>query len=243
MQNSLYVEKTNQNMELDPKVDISLDKNKSEFTNMVENVLDKGANYIIKGMPINDHIKDVLLDVKEAFKTKDFKEILKTAVGSSIREGLEILALPKEILNDLEKFKEVALKGGLKEGISAGIEIISKRFLGKNVYDVYIKDFFNKTKEFIRSNDFLSKLQTNVDRSLSKIEGYKQICKEWYKAYDEFDLEKLNTIASDLNNKKSKIRFDLECVNQNNVIQNMTRLINNKKDKLTELQMQICNSI
>ncbi|MDO4282158.1 MAG: hypothetical protein Q4D02_00845 [Clostridia bacterium] len=235
--------KVDKNLDLDSKIDLDLVKNRNEFANIVENVIDKGANYVIRGMPINNHIKDILIDVKDSLKTKDVKEILKTAVNSSIREGLEVLSLPKEILKDISKIKDIAVSGGLREGINASIEIISKKYLGENVYSVYIKDFFDKVKDFIMSNEFLNKINAGLTKCVKKIDDFKNACNEWYQAYDKFDLESINHIANVLNKKKSNINFDSECMNQNNVIQNMTQLINNKKDKLSELQMQICSSI
>ncbi len=237
------LKKVDKNLDIDEGVDINLVKNRNEFTSVVENIVDKGANYVIRGMPINNHIKDILIDVKNSFKTKDFKEILKTAVNSSIREGLEVLSLPKTIIKDISKIKDIAINGGLSQGISAGLDIISKKFLGNSAYGVYIKDFFDKTKDFINSNEFIQKLTNGMKKCINKITDFKNTCKEWYKAYDKFDLNDINTIANVLNKKKNKVSFDNECQNQNNVIQNMTELINNKKDKLSKLQMQICNFI
>lgn len=246
MQNVIELGKINdfnKDLDLDYKRDLDLIKNRNEFTSIVEKVLDKGANYVIRGMPINNHIKDILIDVKDSFKTMDFKQILKTAVNSSIREGLEVLSLPKNVLKDISKIKDVAVNGGLTEGICAGVEIISKSYLGKNVYDEYIKDFFDKTKDFIKSNEFLNKISAGMKKCVEKINNFKNTCKEWFEAYDKFDLDSINQIANNLNKSKNKVSFDTDCISQNNVIQNMTKLINNKKDKLSELQMQICNSL
>lgn len=246
MNNSIelnVLNKMNRNLDLNQDLDIDLVKTRDEFSNVVGNVINKGANYIIRGMPINNHLKDILIDVKDAFKTKDFKEILKTAVNSSIREGLEVLSLPKNVLKDIAQIKNIAVNGGLAEGLCAGIEIISKRYFGKNVYDLYIKDFFDKTKIFVKSKDFINKLDTGIKKVLGNIDNFKENCKKWYSAYDKFDLSLINEIADSLNKNKNKISFDTECLSQNNIIQNMTELINNKKDKLSSLQMQICNNI
>ena len=109
---------------------------------------------------------------------------------------------------------------------------LSKKFLDKNVYDVYIKDFFDKTRDFIKSNEFLNKINIRMNKCIEKINNFKEVCKEWYNAYDKFDLESINNIANTLNKKRNNVSFNAECINQNNVIQNMTRLINNKKDKI-----------
>lgn len=246
MVNTLRVgdlKKLYKNINLDEKLDLDLIKNRDEFSNIVEKIINKGANYVIRGMPINNHIKDILIDVKDSFKTKDFKEMVKTAVNSSIREGLEILSVPKNVLNDISRIKDIAVNGGLREGLCAGIDIISKKYIGKDVYNEYIKYFFESVKGFVKSNEFLNKISNGINNSIGKIENFKDICKKWYSAYDKFDIDEINNIANNLDKKKKSISFNKDCLEQNNVIQNMTELINNKRDKLSELQMQICKNL
>lgn len=246
MENIISLENINKianNIDIDHKVDIDLVKNRNEFTNVVQNVIDKGANYVIRGMPINNHIKNILIDVKESLKSKDFKEIVKTAVNSSIREGLDILSLPKNVIRDINRIKDISLQGGLTNGLTAGIDIISKKYLGVNLYSDYIKDFFSKIREFILSNEFIKKIGRGIEKCVKKIQDFKSICSEWYQAYDKFDLKSINTIASYLNHHKKKVNFNDECLEKNEVIQNMTKLINHKKDKLSDMQMQICSQL
>lgn len=246
MENIISLEKINKvanNIDIDHKVDIDLVKNRNEFTNVVQNVIDKGANYVIRGMPINNHIKNILIDVKDSLKSKDFKEIVKTAVNSSIREGLDILSLPKNVIRDINKIKDISLQGGLTNGLTAGIDIISKKYLGVNLYSDYIKDFFSKIREFILSNEFIKKIGRGIEKCVKKIQDFKSICSEWYQAYDKFDLKSINTIASYLNHQKKKVNFNDECLEKNEVIQNMTKLINHKKDKLSDMQLQICSQL
>ena len=57
-----------------------IEKNKEEVINIISNILDKGSNYVIKSMPINSHIKEILIDVKKVIKDKEFSQILKVAV-------------------------------------------------------------------------------------------------------------------------------------------------------------------
>lgn len=98
-------------IKVDKELEIQINKNKNGFQNLVEGIIDKGADYAIKSFPINDHVKDILIDVKNSFKSKDFKEILKTAINSSIREGIEIINMPINVLKDINKVKESAFRG------------------------------------------------------------------------------------------------------------------------------------
>ena len=112
-------------------IDITKDKNILEvqninvFSNILSNLIDKGTNYIIKSLPVNSSTKDILIDVKDAFKTKNFKNIVSTAVKSSIREGLELLSIPKNVIQDINNIKNIATAGGLSCALSAGIDIVT----------------------------------------------------------------------------------------------------------------------
>lgn len=224
--------------ELNKDVEIQIENVKSEFTNIIKNVVDRGANYVIKAMPINEHVKDVLIDVKNSFKTKGFKNIIKTAVNSSIREGLEVLNLPKNVLGDINKVKDVAIKGGLTDAVCAGVEIVLKKNL--NIDTEVIKDFIDKIKGFINNKAFINKIDQGIKKCYSRINKFESICNEWYKAYNEFDLEKINNIASKLNSLVRNVKFDKDSVKSNNIIQNLTEFINNKKEKLTNMQYKSC---
>ena len=117
------------------------ERNRNEYSNTVAKVVDNSIGYIIKALPVNENIKQIALDVKDAFKTGDFKEIVKTAVKSSIKEGLEILNLPKNVISDITKISKIAFSGGLSSALSAGIDIISKKYLSSKDHVLIIDDF------------------------------------------------------------------------------------------------------
>ena len=194
-------------------------------------------------MPVNNNIKEILYDVEESFKTHDFKEVVKTAINSTIREGLEMLSVPKDILKDLNKMKEVAVEGGLAKAISAGAEIILNRSLKKNIYGDEIKDFIIKLKAFINNKGFIDKLDQGINKSLKRVDKFKDLCAKWFEAYDTFNVDDMNIIAGRLKQNVKKIEFNKESINSNNLIQNVTKLINNKKEKLSPIEMKACSLI
>ena len=53
----------------------------------------------------------------------------------------------------------------------------------------------------------------------------------------------MNNLAKALNRERNKVANDIECVKEINIIQNMMKLVNNKKDKLSNMQLQICNNL
>ena len=130
--------KLDRNNSLDECLTFQEKRNRNEFSSLVTKVVDNSIGYIIKSLPINDSVKQVALDVKEAFKTGDFKNIVKTAVKSSIREGLEILKLPKNVISDISQISRVAFNGGLSSALAAGIDIISNKYLKNNIFSSII---------------------------------------------------------------------------------------------------------
>lgn len=225
------------------KEDLEVEKNKEELMNIILNIIDKGANYVIKGMPVNEHIKEVLIDVKKVLKQGDFLKILNTALTSSIKEGLEIAGVPEKNISEINKMVEAAFKGGLSNCINIGIDIVSTTKKYGNIFYNYIDDFFGDLKSFISSTEFKKKIDLNVEKCMNKVDDFKELCNDWYDAYDNFDLRQIKEIANKLNKLKYKVNFNNDCMNENNIIQNITELVNVRKQKLTKTQYDICSSL
>ena len=50
------------------------------FKDCVLKAVENAAGYVIKSMPVTDHVKDVLLDVKNSFRSKEITELLNSVV-------------------------------------------------------------------------------------------------------------------------------------------------------------------
>lgn len=224
-------------------LDLDIRQNGEDFFKIVKNVVKRGMDYQIRGLDINDTTREGLDRIKEIFKGAEFKNILKTAIGASVKQGLEITNSKEGILKNLNKFKDISLKGGLNYLISAGIDIVVNKFLKGNIFAPVIKKVLDSIKNFLHSNSFVQKIDKGIKDIFTKTENFKNNCKEWYEAYENFNIDKINEIASNLNKMKNNILKDRDCIKENSIIQNMTELINNKKDKLTNMQFQICSEI
>lgn len=231
------------NIDIDRKVDFQEYRNRGEYTNIINKVIDNGVGYIIKALPIKDNIKDILIDVKNAFKTKDFKEILKTAVNSTLREGLEILNLPKTIVTDISNISKVAFTGGLSSAICSGIDIVKNRYLKNNIFSPILDKAIVDLKKYVFSNDFKEKVNIGVEKLLFKSKEFDQKCNQWYDLYEKFDIVGMNKICNEIKKIQPHVVNEKECLTQSNIINNMTELVNTKQSKLSPVQMQICNSI
>lgn len=231
------------NKDIDEKLSFQEERNRNEYSNTVAKVVDNSIGYIIKALPVNENIKQIALDVKDAFKTGDFKEIVKTAVKSSIKEGLEILNLPKNVISDISKISKIAFSGGLSSALSAGIDIISKKYLKNNIFSSVLFKITNEMKNYVFSKDFKIKIDNNINKLLEKNNKFNDLCQKWYESYEKFDLFNMNSLCKSIKNMQKHIVNDKDCKIQSDIIENMTNLINTKNSKLSPIQMQICNNI
>ena len=231
------------NKDIDEKLSFQEERNRNEYSNTVAKVVDNSIGYIIKALPVNENIKQIALDVKDAFKTGDFKEIVKTAVKSSIKEGLEILNLPKNVISDITKISKISFIWGLSSALSAGIDIISKKYLKNNIFSSVLFKITNEMKNYVFSKDFKIKIDNNINKLLEKNNKFNDLCQKWYESYEKFDLFNMNSLCKSIKNMQKHIVNDKDCKIQSDIIENMTNLINTKNSKLSPIQMQICNNI
>lgn len=231
--------------EIGKNVELNLNKfesNRQEvFVNIVGKAVDKGAEYVIKELPVPDSVKDILQDVRESIKTKDVKNVLNTAVKSTIREGLEILGLSQKQIKTLSDLKDISSKGGLVNSIKNVIELVGNNFLKNNIVGDYVYDFFDNLKKFIQSNSFMEKINQLIQKVKDKKDDFLKKVDEWYKCYSEGDVDRLTELASNINRKNDIISIDEECSKENNIVQNVTAMLNNKNEKLTNAQLQLCS--
>lgn len=219
-----------------------IEKNKKEIIQIIENTIDKGANYIIKSMPVNKHIKEILISVKQALKESDFSNVIKVALISSINEAKGSLKLNND-LNNIEDMVDLAFDGGITSSLKIGIDMIENTKKYGNLFYNYIEDFFLNLKGFIVSKEFKSKVYLGVSKCLNKVDNFKKVCSDWYSAYDSFNIDSIKEIATKLNKMKGKVSFDTNCMNENSIIQNVTELVSRNKKKLTSTQFAICAEV
>lgn len=240
----LQLEKyTNKKVGVNKELELSLMNNKENFDNIVIDILKKGISYGAKALDISKDSEGLIDSIKEIVGSKDLKEIVKSSVNVSLSQALENKKGDMSILKNLNDFKDMTLKGGLRFLLSAGVEILFNKVTKLNLFKPIIQSLVKNVKNFIMSSSFMQKLNNGVKKILGKVTSFKETCEKWYKAYDEFNISSINDIARELELKKETVLNDTDCLKENSVIQNMTKLINAKKDKLSQLQLQICNEL
>ena len=212
----------------------------NDFVTATEKAIDGAAKYIIKAMPVPDAVKDVLIDIKDSLKTRNLKDILNTAVKSTVREGLEMLGVSEKTLESLQEIKEAATKGGLVTAVKNGLQIVANNFLKNNIVGDYVYTFFGKLEAYVMNRDFMKKIEQIITKLEKKKEEFSKNCEEWYKAYRKLDISKMNEISEKLNeNTYITSRYE-ECLKENKLIQNMTAMVNSTKQALSYNQQNLC---
>jgi hypothetical protein len=147
------------------------------------------------------------------------------------------------ITKDINKIKDAAFKGGLRQALVAGIDIISNKYLKGNILGDTISKFMEDTKDFINSKRFTIKIDEDIRKVAMKQEKFKVLCSQWYKAYDKMDLTSLNDIAKEISLKQKTSVMSNDVMKAAKIILNMTEFVNNKKDKLSLTQLDVCKSL
>lgn len=132
---------------------------------------------------------------------------------------------------------------GLTSAINVGLDILYKNNFKNNIFSNYIEKFFKDIKSFVSSKTFTEKVEKGFLKLGEKVNNFKDLCEKWYDAYDKFNINEINNVAKQLSSKERGINNNLECIKQNQIIQNMTDLVNSKNSKLSPVQLQICNNL
>lgn len=243
MDNILENLNNTKNLKLKNDLDLEVSQNLTDFKKVTENVIYSGVEYAIKSLELNDQTIESLNEIKKSFKTKDFKEILSTAIDCSVKFGLEVAKTKFPVLKTIDGLKNISVKGGAGTLISSAIDIFANKYLKGNLINDGINKFFDNIKNFVRSNAFIQKIEQGIKRIKDRVDKFKDMCSNWYQAYEKFDLNDINNIANAINKFSTRVSNNIECLKENNIIQNMTELINNKMDKLSKTQIEVCANI
>ena len=222
---------------------IEIENNISEFSKIVGNVVLSAGKYVMKSLNLDNNNKIYVQELVDELRRKDFKQVVKTALNASINDGIEVSKIGKEKLVDINTLKNVSLKGGLNVLLSAGVDIVMNKFLKNNLLGNTMKKFVVDLKNFIMNKGFDNKIENFVDKLKTKVTKFNELCTQWYKSYENLDISKINEVEEKIKNYSSKVSDNANCVNEANIISNMTKLVNTTQKKLTDFQMQLCQTI
>lgn len=222
---------------------IDISKESKLFTKAVENVIEKGAGYIVRALPIQENVKDVLIDVTGVLKTRSFSKIVQTAVTSSIREGAEFLSTPLAVIKDIKKVTEMAKKGGLREGLCSAIDITFDKYIKNNLISDVIKNYKDEIKRFINSKEFDRQLTLNIEKIASKQDNIKTLIEDWKVNYRKLDISGLNNKIQELTKLNPYIAKMPHYKQEFKYIRNITDFVNSNKTQLTQKQLEFCKNL
>ena len=244
---NIVEENFNRNIEKDSRIlssfNYDMELGKKELVNIVGDVLDRGSNYVIKSLPCADAYKDILYDVKENFKTNGFKDLLKTVIGSTVREGLEIVGLNEKSIKNLTGLEKVAEKGGLNLTLEAVVGVVESDLLKHRIMGDYVNDYFTRLKEYVLSNKFLEKVRSSVNRYDVKSNGFIEKCDLWYKEYDKGNYDNMKEMLESLSKNIVNVRNNSECKNEYEIINNLTKCFIEKNIKPSDEDLNIIKNM
>ena len=235
--------KNTKNLNLEKALDLKINENLNNFKKITEKAVVSGVEYAFKALDCNDEMKETVSEVKNAFKENNYKDLVGIAVESSLKLGLEIAKKKYPILKTLDVFKDISLKGGLSTFIGSTVDIAASKFLKGNLLNDEVKKFLSDIKSYIKGSAFVTKLEQGINKVKNKVDKFRQLCNKWYNAYEKFDINEINNVAKEVAKNTNSVSSYSEYLRENNIIQNMTKLINSKMDKLSKTQLEICSNL
>lgn len=243
MNNILENLNNSRDVSLTRDLDLEVSQNLADFKKVTESAVNSGIDYIIKSLNCDNEVKNSLTEMKKIFKAKDFKEMMSMAVESSLKLGLEVAKKKFPVLKTLDGIKEISVRGGIGTMLSSTVDIMSNKYLKGNLIGDNIKVFLDDVKSFLKSNSFINKIEQGINRVKNNIVKFNDLCSKWYESYEKFDITNINNLADTIKKFSGRVSNYNECIKESNIIQNMTALINNKMDKLSKTQMEVCANL
>ena len=233
---TINIENVNNELSIENKDDI-LSKQNNALSEILNNVInwsiDAGLKYILPDSIENDviKIKNDLLNGNAAQKIID-------TIGSVINLGKEKLNNEKKEIINTEDIKKVLQNPDTIKLISDTVETIL------NNRDINIQNKERSNKKIIEKNvenNLNNQLESQIN-SINKIENYKN---EWYKNYENKDLEKMNKTLKKINKEFKKIIPIENTIKEIRKIENLNELINSKGGdfNITKEELELANKL
>ena len=233
---TINIENVNNELSIENKDDI-LSKQNNALSEILNNVInwsiDAGLKYILPDSIENDviKIKNDLLNGNAAQKIID-------TIGSVINLGKEKLNNEKKEIINTEDIKKVLQNPDTIKLISDTVETIL------NNRDINIQNKERSNKKIIEKNvenNLNNQLESQIN-SINKIENYKN---EWYKNYENKDLEKMNKTLKKINKEFKKIIPIENTIKEIRKIENLNELINSKGGdfNITKEERELANRL
>lgn len=215
---------------LDIKKNLQNDSFKEMLTIAINGALKEGIdieNY-------NDYDFEELDDEDEFEEDEDIDDLVETS-NNKINKKID--------LSNLSKSVQLAFRGGLPQLINLAVEVATAAKKKNNIFSNYIEDFIGRVKTYIQSDQFKNKVNIGIAKCSDKVEKFKGLCAAWYNAYDILNVDQIKDIAKEIKEMKNKVKFDNECINENEVIQNITDIITKKGEKVSRSRVDIYENL
>ena len=218
-------------------LDVKKNLNNEEFKKMITDVLNGSIKEGIDIENYNDYDfeEDDDEEQEEFEEEQDVFKMMNCKESGMVEKKLD--------LSDLSNIFKYAFKGGFPQLLSLAIEVATSSKKKNNIFSNYIDDFIGRIKTYVHSEQFKNKVSMGISKCSDKVEKFKGLCAAWYNAYDILNVDQIKQIANELKLMKNKVKFDNECLNENEVIQNVTDIVSKKGEKISKSRIEIFDNL
>ena len=221
-------------------LDVKKNLNNEEFKKMIADALNGSVK---EGIDIENY-NDYDFEEDDDNEEEEFEEEQDVLKMLKYKENKGSVINEKKIdLSDLSNIFKYAFKGGFPQLLSLAIEVATSSKKNNNIFSNYIDDFIGRIKTYVHSEQFKNKVSMGISKCSDKVEKFKGLCAAWYNAYDILNVDQIKQIANELKLMKNKVKFDNECLNENEVIQNVTDIVSKKGEKISKSRIEIFDNL
>lgn len=225
------------------KFNLSNVVNDKYLNKSIYNIIDSGINYIIKSMPINKSVQNVIIEIKDVIKESGLKEAIKESLNIALKEGLNFIKLPKNIIESGKQVMEIITKGGFKYLLVNSIELLFNSAIKSRILPIEISKFIERVKDYIFSEKFSNKFQGLFNQIDKQKEVLNSRINSWNEAYNNKNIQEMDKSYRIIKQMSGGIVLDSNISKTIDTIKNITKLFKTKKDTLNNYELELCAKI
>ena len=236
--NELLLENNKENMQL---IEVQ-NKQKNFLDTTFGKAINNAINYGLKKI-LPDFIEDSVIEIKDTIFKDGIIDGIKNTINKLADLGKSAVGTITGTFNKITQMEAAVDKGGIIDSASKIIDKQIKNIKEKEILPENVTKIISEGKKTIKNN-----LKENIKEELkeqknllTKVNRYE---KEWNKAYEENNLEKMQKIYDKMVELKNDVIPIEEIDNKISKIENINNLIKNKNTfKLSEMEIELAGKL
>ncbi len=211
-----------------------------QSTSIISNISEAFGEAIKKGtsqMNFPDNIGEA---VKSGLEKIDLKDIGSAAVESALKTGMKNLGMKAGMFNNIKDIFEAIKEGGLKKGLSAGLNVV----IGLLKIPTKAKTMIKNGKDLILDSCFEDELKAVMKKQQNTISRINKKCEQMENAFQKGDNKTLERISKTLKSDLEKVMPIAKVIQKGESILNQYELYKNKgKMALSAQEKELCQKL